>query len=116
MEHFVAPRDDLVYLFRIKRGQFDKTRKNRLRGHRIVYWAPMNVHFVHHFAQRNSRFLQRNVGVKTLPACRIKRGLAEPITQQNQTPVDYPKFRQTDGLGPQIETNETRRCGHGLNL
>jgi hypothetical protein len=30
--------------------------------------------------------------------------------------MDYPKFRQTDGLGPDIESNETRRCGHELKL
>ena len=76
----------------------------------------MNVHFTHHFAQRHSRFVQGSVSVATLPSFRIKRRFVETIIQQDQAPVDDPKFRQTDGLGPDIERNETRRCGHGLKL
>jgi hypothetical protein len=76
----------------------------------------MNVHFVHHFAQHQGGFVQRNVGVKTLPSCRIKRRFAETKVQQYQALLDYAKFRQTDCLGTDVESNETPRRGHGLKL
>ena len=76
----------------------------------------MNVHFVHHFAHHGSGFVDGNVGITTLPSCRIKRRFAETIIQQHEAPLDYSKFRQTDCLGPDIESNETRWCGHGLKL
>ena len=108
--------DDLIDLFRIERRQFDKARKNRLRRDRIIHVGTVNVHFVHYFAQHTSGFVQRSMGVTAFASCRVKRRFAETIIQQRQATVDYSKFRQTDGLGPDVESNETRRCGHGLKV
>jgi hypothetical protein len=56
------------------------------------------------------------MGVMTLTCCRIKRRFAKTIIHQHQPVIDQAKFRQTDGLGTYVDSDEARRCWHWLKL
>ena len=51
----------------------------------------------------------------TLPGLGIERPFAQPIIYQDQTTVGGSKFRETDCLRSEIEGNQARRWGHGVN-
>ena len=74
----------------------------------------MNLHFVHHFAQNGGRFVQREVRVTTLAGLRIEGRFAQPIIYEDQTAADRSKFRETDRLRSEVESDQARRSGHGV--
>jgi hypothetical protein len=74
----------------------------------------MNLHFPHHFAQNGGRFVQGEVRVTTLPGLRIEGRFAQPIIYEDKTAVDRSKFRETDRLRSEVESDQTRRAGHGV--
>ena len=101
--------DDLLQLFVFKRWQFNKTRKNRLRGQRAIHRAVFDMQLAHHFTQRDSRLVQCSVGLATLASRRIERRFPQTIIQQDQATVSLDaELCQTNGLGPEIEADQAR--------
>jgi hypothetical protein len=102
-------RNDFLQLFVFKGWQFNKTRKNRLRGQRTIHRAVFDMQLAHHFTQRDGRLVQCSVGLATLASRRIERRFPQTIIQQDQATVGLDaELCQANGLGPKIETDQAR--------
>ena len=106
-------RDDFLQLLVLEGWQFNKTRKNRLRGQGAIHSAIFDAQLMHHFAQHDGRFMQCSMGLPTLASRRIERRFSQTIVQQHEATVRLDtELCQAKGLGPKIKTDQARCDSH----